>query len=189
MRKRPNRPIDSSIFNTAEIQTFDVAALDTPERILAYCRKKGFISGNSTNIENLIKDNPRLTLAYEELGENDAYIKETGDNQYRVVINSRHPKKRQKFSMVHEYVHYQVHRSEIEKMPHGEKILHRSEERDRIEYQANQYAAEILMPEEVFRRVVHEKNGNISKISDDFGVSQLAVRYRAKLLGISGHGL
>jgi len=189
MIKRPIRPIDRGIFNTAKSQSFDVVALDTPERVLAYCRERGFINGSSTDIKKLINDNPKLTLVYEELGENDAYIEKTGDNQYRIVINSRHPKKRQKFSMAHEYVHYQVHRIEIENMPHGEKILHRSEERDRIEYQANQYAAEILMPEEVFRRVVREKNGDISKISDDFGVSQLAVRYRAKSLEIKGHGL
>ena len=189
MRKRPIRPIDKDIFPTAESPSLDVTALDTPERVLAYCREKGFIDGSSTDIEKLIEDNPKLTLEYEELGENDAYIQETGDNQYRIVINSGHPKKRQKFSMAHEYVHYQNHRSDIKKKPRGEKILHRSEERNRIERLANQCAAEILMPEEVFMRVVQEKNGNISEVADDFGVSQLAVRYRAKSLEIEGHGL
>ncbi len=189
MRKRPNRPIDTAIFNAMAIQSFDANALDTPERILAYCREKKFFNGSSTDIRRLIEDNPELELAFEDLGENDAYIEKIESSKYRIVINSKHPKKRQIFSMAHEYVHYQVHRNEIEGMPHGEKILHRSEERNRIEYQANQYAAEILMPEPEFKQVVRAQNGVVSKIAECFDVSQLAVRFRAKFLDIAGHGL
>lgn len=189
MRKRPNRPIDTKFFNASGSQSLDVKALDTPERILAYCREKGFINGSSTDIQKLIKDNSELQLDFEDLGEFDAYIEKLETGNFRIVINIRHPKKRQTFSMAHEYVHYQVHRKEIETMAHGEKILHRSEERNRIEYQANQYAAEILMPETEFRQIVRAKNGEVSKIAECFDVSQLAVRYRAKSLEIAGHGL
>ena len=189
MRKRPIRPIDRTLFSAGEEQPLDAAVLDTPERVLAYCQDQGFFDGNATDIRDLIEDNPELSLDFEDIGEYDAFIEKTDENQYRIVINSKHPPTRQRFSMAHEYVHYQVHRQEIENMPRGERILHRSEERNSREYQANQYAAEILMPKLAFTQIARAKNGDISEIAKEFHVSPLAVRYRAKILGIAGHGL
>lgn len=189
MRKRPNRPIDRALFNADDVQSLNAAALDTPERVLAYCQDRGFFDGVATDIQGLIEDNPELSLEFEDIGEYDGFIEKTGDNRYQIVINSRHSQTRQRFSMAHEYVHYQVHRQEIENMPRGERILYRSEERDRIEYQTNQYAGEILMPELTFKQIARAKNGDISEIAKEFQLSPLAVRYRAKSLEISGHGL
>lgn len=188
-RKRPNRPIDRSIFPSGEEQLLDASALDTPERVLAYCQDRGLIDRVAVDIQTLIEENPNLSLNFEDIGEYDAFIEKTGEDKYRIVINSKHSRTRQRFSMAHEYVHYQIHRSEIENMPHGEKILHRSEERNTIEYQASQYAGEILMPELPFKQIARVKNGDISEIAKEFQVSPLAVRFRAKTLGISGHGL
>lgn len=189
MRKRPNRPIDRTLFQAGKEESLNAGALDTPERVLAYCQDQGLIDGNATNIQGLIEGNPELSLDFENIGEYDAYIEKTDEKHYRIVINSKHSPTRQRFSMTHEYVHYQVHRQEIKNMPRGERILHRSEERNRIEYQANNYAAEILMPELAFLQISRAKNGDISEIAKEFRVSPLAVRYRARTLGIAGHGL
>ena len=189
MRKRPKRPIDSHLYPVVEGQLLNAAALDTPERVLAYCKDLGLFNGNATDIQALIEDNPELSLDFEDIGEYDAFIEKTGDNQYRIVINRKHSKTRQRFSMAHEYVHYQVHRDEIENMPRGERILHRSDERDKIEYLANAYAGEILMPELTFKQIARAKNGDISEIAKEFNVSDLAVRFRAKTLKVAGHGL
>lgn len=189
MRKRPKRPIDTKLYRADEEQSFDATALDTPERVLAFCHDHGFLDGDATDIRRLIESNPALSLHFEDIGGYDAYIEKVKDDRYRIVINRKHSQTRQRFSMAHEYAHYQVHRDEIEKMPHGERILHRSEERDNIEYQASQYAAEILMPELAFTQIARAKNGDISEIAKEFHVSPLAVRYRAKSLRIAGHGL
>lgn len=188
MLKRPNRPIDRTIFGAGKEQSLDAAALDTPERILAYCRDRGLIVGVATNIQGLIEENSKLELEFRDIGEYDAYIEKIGDDNYRIVINGKHSVTRQRFSMAHEYVHYQLHRDDIKRMPHGERILFRSEERDVREYQANQVAAEILMPESEFKQVARANNGEISVIGAEFHVSPLAVRFRAKTLEIAGHG-
>jgi Zn-dependent peptidase ImmA (M78 family) len=189
MRKRPNRPIDKSLLDNIFEEGLDLDALDTPERIVAYCRDKGFYNGNATNIQELIEDNPKLNLEFQDIGKFDAFIEKTNADCFRIVINKRHSATRQRFSMAHEYIHYQFHRKEIEEMPRGERIMHRGDELNRIEYQANQNAAEVLMPDPDFRQVTHAKNGDISAVAKEFKVSLLAVRYRAKSLGISGHGL
>jgi Zn-dependent peptidase ImmA (M78 family) len=193
MRKSPRRPISRS--NSAADQIYesalsqDVIALDTPERVVEYCRKAGLINGTETNIEELIRKTPGLELEFADTSPNDAYIEKLDEENYRIVINSKHPRNRQRFSMAHEYVHYQMHRPDIEKMPKGERIMHRNDERDRVEYQANRYAGMILMPEDVFREAVNTFSGNIQSIAEAFGVSTLAARFRAKDLEIRGHGL
>ncbi|MDB5589294.1 MAG: ImmA/IrrE family metallo-endopeptidase [Devosia sp.] len=195
MKKRPNRPMDPMLIEQGEplsapsIVQQSASALDTPERIIAFCRSAGLINGVETDIEALIRLTPNLELSYADISPNDAYIEKVDDGKYKIVINSGHPRTRQRFSMAHEYVHFQMHRSEIEKMPKGEMIMHRNDERNRIEYQANRYAGIILMPEDSFRAVSLAEHGKVEAIASKFGVSSLSVRFRARDLGIAGHGL
>lgn len=189
MRKRPARPIDRKLFGPTESQLLDAATLDTPERILAYCKDKKFFNGHATDVRKLIEDNKELSLSFEDIGEYDAYIEKVADKKFKIVVNKKHSPTRQRFSMAHEYIHYQIHRDRIDQMPHGERILHRSEEKNKIEFQANQYAAQILMPEDTFFQIARATNGDITRIAKEFEVSPLAVRYQAKSLGIPGHGV
>lgn len=188
MKKRPNRPKSNCQANNDTSTPLDFDALDTPERIIEFCRARGYIDGQSTDIRRLIEDTPNLRLEFKDLGEYDGSIKKVSENDYLISINSRHSATRQRFSMAHEYVHFQFHRDQIEQMPEGEKILYRSEERNRVEYQANRVAAEILMPESIFVEKAREINGDIVRLSEIFKVSTLAIRYRAKELGFRGHG-
>lgn len=185
MRKSPNRPINIESRNPALIVSATADVLDTPERILDYCQKKGYINGNQTDIRALIEGDEKLILSFEDLDGYDAYIQKMDDGRYKIAVNRKHPETRQRFSMAHEYIHYQMHRDHIERMPIGERILHRDEQRNSIEYQANRYAAEILMPEETFFAVMHECNGDIAAMAAALGVSVAALRYRADALGVS----
>jgi len=168
--------------NPFEIK-LDPTALDSPERILEYCRQNGFVVGGRTRIEDVISANPDLELVYEDLGESDAYIMKLPHKGYKIAVNSRHHKRRQRFSMTHEYVHYQLHRDRIGNKPEGEQILFRDSERNPIEYQANQVAGKILMPKEEFIECIKQKKGNINSIAEFFDVSPEAVRVRASQLG------
>lgn len=188
MKRNPKRPINIENLNGSFNVSMDPTALDTPERIIEYCQKMGFIDGDVTDIESLITQNNELSLVRKDLGIYDAYIKKISENNYEIAINSKHHKNRQRFSMAHEYIHYQVHRSKIESMPEGEQILHRSEDRDPIEYQANEYAAQILMPTIAFKQKSLELDYSASKLSEAFQVSLQAVRIKAEKLGLPVHG-
>lgn len=184
MKKRPNRPIDPAVLGTVTFdRDLDATALDTPERILEYFRRKQFIRNGCTSIEDAIRENPELDLAYEDLGDADAYIMKLNDSRFKIAINSRHHKNRQRFSMAHEYAHYQLHREHIGTKPEGERILFRNAERNSIEYQANRVAAQILMPDEEFVDFVKRANGDVRAIATIFDVSPEAVRVRASQLG------
>lgn len=183
MRKIPRRPIDKSKYTDISATELDQNALDTPERIIEYCRNRGFYNGESLDIEQLITSNPMLKLEYDDLDGNDAYIEKLEDDTFRIVINRSHHRNRQRFSMAHEYIHYQVHRDQIENMPKGEKILFRNNERNPIEWQANNFAGQILMPTDVFKYSLHAVGGSLSKVSDIFKISSEAARVRAESLG------
>ena len=187
MRKSPKRPGA----NTHEqLPDLEIDALDTTKRVIDFCIQEELIDGVNIDIEGLIKLDPDLVLKRVPLAEGiDAYIRETKPGKYEIGVNSKHSATRQKFSMAHEYAHYRLHRDDLSALAEGERILHRSDERNLLELQANNFAAEVLMPEEIFRKEVKRRGGDIAELARSFGVSTLALRYRAKGLGMKGHGV
>lgn len=189
MRKSPKRPLPV----TKPLPTLpDVSldALDTTDRVINYCIKNDLIDGLEINIEKIIDENPNLEIVRKSLADGiDAYIREVRPGKYEIGVNSKHSKTRQRFSMAHEFAHYQLHRGQLKELAEGERILHRSDERNALEFQANMFAAEILMPEAMLRAEVKKIGGDIVELAKKFGVSQLALRYRAKNLGMRGHGV
>lgn len=187
MRKAPKRPIANAPQSTPPL---DIDALDTTKRVIDFCVQNGLIDGVSTDIEGLIDMDPNLVLRKVPLRDGiDAYIREISPGMFEIGVNSNHSSTRQKFSMAHEYAHYRLHKGHLSQLAEGERILHRSDERNVLEQQANSFAAEILMPEDIFREEVRRSSGEVAVMAKRFGVSPLALRYRAKNLGMRGHGV
>jgi Zn-dependent peptidase ImmA (M78 family) len=104
-----------------------------------------------------------------------------------MLINAQHHPNRQRYTIAHELGHYFLHRHlQVE---FQDRIFFRGAENSKEEVQANSFASEILMPEVDFRRMVREGKNKVNELSQEFGVSTLALRIRAKNLGMSGHGL
>jgi Zn-dependent peptidase ImmA (M78 family) len=157
--------------------------LQSPEQVIHYYERLGLDVDTSVPVEKIIELNPELELRYVDLGINDAYIKKISDNLFEIGVNSNHHPNRQRFSMAHEYGHYLLHRGKIHEMPDGEQILHRNGDRNRIEYQANNFASEFLMPERNVRKAFRGSGGNLKKMADFLGVSKEALKYRLENLG------
>lgn len=60
---------------------------------------------------------------------------------------------------------------------------------DKEQILAGKYTRELLMPEKAFRECLNSGNTSIHGLSKLFGVPTLAIRFRAKELGMYGHGL
>lgn len=157
--------------------------LQSPEQVIHYYKRMGFDLDESIPIERIIESNEELSLRYVNLGINDAYIKKLSENLFEIGVNDQHHLNRQRFSMAHEYGHYLLHRNAIHEMVEGEQILHRNGERNRVESQANNFAAELLMPEDLVRKAVRVSRGSLKSMSDILGVSREALRYRLENLG------
>jgi len=157
--------------------------LQSPEQVIHYYDRMGFDVDSSIPVERIIETNPDLDLRYVDLGINDAYIKKVPGSRFEIGVNSKHHKNRQRFSMAHEYGHYLLHREKIHEMPVGEQILHRNGDRNRVERQANSFAAELLMPEDLVRKSFRSSGGSLKKMADFLGVSKESLRYRLETLG------
>jgi Zn-dependent peptidase ImmA (M78 family) len=102
-------------------------------------------------------------------------------NQTIIGVNSLHHPNRQRFTISHEIGHLELHRQSIADHVHVDKkftVLMRdinsATGTDRVEIEANRFAAELLMPEWAVQRVLAE---NAIDIDDDVTIGELARKF------------
>lgn len=122
-----------------------------------------------------------LELGYEDMGDLSGKIEKRGDT-YKITVNMRDPRVRQRFTIAHEIGHYILHRDMI-----GDGItddaMYRSSLGNFFETQANQYAAYVLMPPALFKSV-YKNTKSFPGLAKIFDVSAQAAEIRAKNLGV-----
>lgn len=156
-----------------------------PEDILSYAAQNG-IQTTPVDIKSLTRKLGINILVKSLRDEISGYLEKT-DEGWLICINSLHHPKRQRFTLAHELAHFLLHRNISDKFI--DEKLFRSNESNRLEVEANKFAAALLMPEEKFKAYTTTTSSKVDDIADFFEVSALAVRVRAKELGFSGHGL
>ena len=111
-----------------------------------------------------------------------------------IGVNSRHSANRQRFTIAHEIGHYTLHSDILQKGAHVDKVitmLKRDPEAARgvvgIEVEANQFAAELLMPKRIIVSYMKENDLEYGAMPDEdaieamsrkFKVSSTAMAYR-----------
>lgn len=111
-------------------------------------------------------------------------MRENGD--YLIRVNRHEARERQRFTIAHELAHYFLHRSVIDSSPDGIKdnVLYRSGAPERIEYEANRLAADIVMPLHLVEKVLQEEfdgvvtEATIESLAARFQVSKAAMEIR-----------
>ncbi len=105
---------------------------------------------------------------------------------YVIRVNRHEARERQRFTIAHELAHFLLHRDIIDSSPDGIKdnVLYRSGAPERIEYEANRLAADILMPMEQVQKALSEDfNGMVTEATIEglaarFQVSKAAIEIR-----------
>lgn len=105
------------------------------------------------------------------------------DDEFTISVNSSHSETRKRFTIAHEIAHYVLHRDQI-----GDGItddaLYRSDTLSTMtERQANQYAAEILMPWQLVKNDSAFKTGMAGSLASRFSVSTQVAEIRLRELG------
>lgn len=104
---------------------------------------------------------------------------EAPDN-FRIILPAHTGRARDRFTIAHELGHYVLHYLwNPEKVGKPMMALRRGS--DRIEWEANWFAAAFLMPQEAFKRAF-EASGDLNEVARQFGVSAQAAEVRAKAL-------
>jgi len=167
-------------------QDLDPDVIDTPTKIIESARLKGLkvLPLDIVGVAELL--NIKIMLKPFEDDVSGMLVK-NDDGTWTIFVNSLHHPNRQRYTIAHEIGHYCLHKLLKDKFE--DMIFFRGTETNKEEYQANSFASELLMPENEFKRLLKEGVNHIEDLADRFEVSTLALRLRAKSLGMTGHGL
>jgi Zn-dependent peptidase ImmA (M78 family) len=119
----------------------------------------------------------------------------SAERRWAIIVNSEQAPVRQRFTMAHELGHLLLHRYSQPHADAGFKVRFRDENSSlgsiREEIEANQFAAELLMPETLLvKRLVaigldyavepmtDQQQEKLRKLASDFGVSQQSLSFR-----------
>ena len=98
-----------------------------------------------------------------------------------IYVNSNHSENRKRFTIAHELGHFINHRKDGAEFE--DTVFFRKGDIFGIEYSANKFAADILMPESEVRKSVIEGIRDVGSLAEEFGVSASAMKYRLEQLG------
>ncbi len=103
-------------------------------------------------------------------------------DRFNIEVNGSHSPNRRRFTLAHEISHFLLHKH---LMTSGlvDNEIYRSGLGDRVEFEANRLAAELLMPASLVRAVWHSGNRSIGQLANAFGASEDAMRIRLEQLG------
>lgn len=145
-------------------------------------------------IEQLAKYHGAL-IHYEPFeGEVSGMVHRRADGTALIGVNSSHAKTRQRFTIAHELAHLLLHRDENfhvdEKSPIGFRNEESSLATNANEIEANQFAAELLMPVKLLEKEIENLPKNIDaeravlELADRFQVSEQAMTLRLTRLDV-----
>lgn len=107
--------------------------------------------------------------------------------EFEIQVNAAHGENRRRFTIAHEIAHYVLHRDMIAEAIVDNELYRSEQISSRYEAQANAYAADLLMPQELVQRVYEELvrlGGNEQWITYNmatrFRVSEQAMKIRLR---------
>ena len=132
--------------------------------------------GGRVQIEDTLLSDPEYT--------GSLYVEEP--SKFRIVVPSHTSPERDRFTIAHELGHYILHYLWAKKKnpQFPDRVMAFRRGSDRIEWEANWFAAAFLMPESAFKAAYKDYDGDIRMIADHFRVSVAAAEVRAKGLGL-----
>lgn len=118
--------------------------------------------------------------SFGDLGQSaEESIRVFSTNDFEISLPDYTSPERDRFSIAHEIGHYILHFP----MDPSQPMVAARYGSNRVEWEANWFAAGFLMPEQIFRRRFTGAKGSVSDVARYFKVSYAAARARAKSLG------
>ncbi len=166
------------------VETSDLA---TASEVLELAKSRG-IETSPLDVSALTKSlGIKMLLEPMEGEESGSLKKDKRTGQWIMTVNSLHHFNRQRFTIAHELGHFIKHSMQSDNFE--DASFFRNGESNRLEFEANTFAAELLMPAEDYHAFVERVSRKVDDIALHFQVSSMAVRIRAKQLGYEGHNI
>lgn len=146
-----------------------------------------------TEPENLARE-LGLKIVFEKLDADVSGVLVLRESSPVIFINADQHSNRQRFTIAHEIGHYLLHKQEQVHVDNEFSVVYRNNKsstgEDQHEIEANQFAAEILMPENCVEKYLSENKittiteTTIAEMAEFFGVSLQAMTIRLSVLGL-----
>jgi len=144
---------------------------DVPVDVEAICRNEG--------IEISVMDLREVEDAHNRNISGALILK---DSKKEIIVNEKDIHGRRRFTIAHELGHFFLHHCK-KTNPQDHVIISYRGARNKIEFEADEFAAELLMPKKHVTRILQEVHlPYISILAHRFDVSKSAMRYRLHLL-------
>ena len=148
---------------------------------------EGDSSGYCLKLDVLGMVNKLGGVVYEQgyigINGNSMIIKD--DGSFEIYVSAMDSEDRQRFTIAHELGHYFIHYLQDASGTSKTQYYRTSyAQGGREEYEANIFAASLLMPEQNFKQRFELRGGDLSAVAKDFGVSIAAAGVRARSLGL-----
>ena len=166
MMRRENK------IRSAEDLLSELRITNIPVSVEDICAREGF------NISVL--DFSEVEKAHAGKKISGALILKNGEKD--IIVNQEDNRLRQRFTIAHELGHYYLHHIEaVDSEEHA--IISFRGDRNVVEFEADRFAAELLMPSKQIDRLYKELDlPYISVLANKFDVSRAAMRYRLDTL-------
>lgn len=164
------------------------ASLTSEEEILCEAKRRNF-KMIPLDIQRVITEIFGVEIQLESMDRNiSGYLEENPTKgKWIIYLNQYDNPRRRNFTMAHELAHLVLeHNSQLINGRKDEVILLRSDDNDPIEREADDFAANLLMPKEDFAQAIEHGINTFEKLALHFGVSISAIKYRAYKLGYIG---
>jgi len=174
------RPIRSN--KVTEPRYEEPALFKDVATITEYAASQGFYQDSQIDLDKTIGMFSDVKIEYVPMSPTQSGRLRYIDGIWTISINRDHNKKRQRFTLAHELAHYILHKEKNSEFK--DAVFFRDEVLDSMEYKANEFASELLMPEKLVRNTIDTQGiRNIGQLADKFGVSAAAMKYRILSLG------
>lgn len=152
------------------------------DSIIEVSKERGYIVGGKVDIFSIVEDN-NIHISYEEMDSSFSGYLRYMKGEWVIGVNKKHNAKRQRFTVAHEFAHFQLHRNKNNQVDFEDTTFFRSDNMSSIEFAANEFAARLLMPEIIVREFIGDGVNSLMKLAEIFDVSVDAMRYRISSLG------
>jgi Zn-dependent peptidase ImmA (M78 family) len=135
--------------------------------------RKHKVTAPAVNVNRIIEESG-VRLVFEVMDDSDSGLLLIKGGEATIAINAAHHPNRRRFSAAHECGHYFLHREGDEQLfvdQAFQRDATASSGTNRLEIEANRFAAELLMPETMIRDAV--ANQSLS----DLDIALLALRF------------
>ena len=175
--------------NTERERRIDVNSIRTAADLLSYFRSpsspirlKAICDHPEVNLKIIRVDFSSLEADFNRKISGMLFIDET--RRY-IMINKKDVPQRQRFTIAHELAHFFLHH---DKNSNQTIVSFRGLQRPseaKLENEADQFAAELLMPEDLLRKEYEIiSTPLLSQLAKKFDVSKTAMKYRLDILGL-----